>query len=54
MRRAGSVAFLFLAIWLILTGLSQLLAFTFPGMGVIMGILALVAGLLMLFGNLRV
>jgi hypothetical protein len=54
MRRAGSVAFLFLAVWLILMGLSQLFAFSFPGMGVIMGILALVAGLLMLFGNLRV
>jgi hypothetical protein len=54
MRRAGSVAYLFLAVWLILMGLSQLFGLSFPGMGVIMGILALVAGLLLLFGNLRV
>jgi hypothetical protein len=48
-----NIAFLLLAIWLILMGLSQLFAFSFAGMGVIMGLLALVAGLLFLFGNLR-
>jgi hypothetical protein len=48
-----NIAFILLAIWLILMGLSQLFAFSFAGMGEIMGFLALVAGLLFLFGNIR-
>jgi hypothetical protein len=48
-----NIAFILLAIWLILMGLSQLFALSFAGMGVIMGFLALVAGLLFLFGNIR-
>lgn len=38
---------LLLAIWLILTGLFTLFAFTFPGEPIIMGILALAAGILL-------
>jgi hypothetical protein len=48
-----NIAFILLAIWLIIMGLSQLFAFSFAGMGVIMGFLALVAGILFLFGNIR-
>ncbi len=44
-RRLG---ILLLAIWLILEGLSSLFSVSFSGMGVIMGILALAAGILIL------
>jgi hypothetical protein len=37
-----------LAIWLILYGLSSLFSFSFDGMGLLMGILALLAGILIL------
>jgi hypothetical protein len=40
-----------LAIWLILTGLIGLLGLSFVGLGAIMGLLALAAGLLILFGR---
>jgi hypothetical protein len=39
-----------LAIWLILTGLIALFSFSFQYEGVVMGILALVAGILILLG----
>ncbi len=45
-RRIG---FLLLALFLILWGLSQLFGFTFSGMGVVLGLLALIAGILILF-----
>lgn len=38
---------LVLAIWLILMGLIQLLQLSFAGMGLVLGILAIAAGLLM-------
>lgn len=44
-RRLGM---LLLSIWLILEGLSRLFSVNFTGMGVIMGILALAAGILLL------
>ena len=44
-RRLG---ILLLAIWLILEGLANLFSVSFSGMGVIMGILALAAGILIL------
>ncbi len=44
-RRLGS---LLLAIWLILTGLAELFKVSFSGMGILMGILALAAGILIL------
>ncbi len=46
-----SLAFILLAIWLILTGLIQLLGLSFSGLSIIMGILALAAGILMLLGR---
>lgn len=44
-RRLGT---LLLAIYLILAGLAQLFNVSFSGMGIIMGILALAAGVLIL------
>ncbi len=46
-----NVGMLLLAIWLILTGLFSLFGFSFVGEGVIMGILALAAGILILMGR---
>jgi hypothetical protein len=40
-----------LAIWLILQGLSSLIGFSFQGLGVVMAVLALVAGILLLLGR---
>ncbi len=44
-----SAGMLLLAIWLILTGLSGLVAFPLPG--VVMAVLALIAGVLILIGR---
>ncbi len=44
-RRLGT---LLLALWLILEGLARLFSFSFKGMDVVMGILALAAGILIL------
>lgn len=43
-----SLATIVLSIWLILTGLIALFSLTFPGLPVVMGILAIVAGVLFL------
>ncbi len=43
--------FLLLAIWLILTGLSRLVSFSFSGFDLIMALLALAAGILILIGR---
>ncbi len=40
--------FILLAIWLILTGLIELFGLTFIGLNVIMGLIALIAGILIL------
>ena len=50
-RITENLGFLLLAVWLILTGLIQLLGLSFSGLAIIMGLLALVAGLLILFGR---
>ncbi len=42
--------FILLAIFLILYGLNALLGLTFAGMGLILGLLALIAGILILIG----
>ncbi len=43
--------FILLAIWLILEGLISLLGLTFSGLNIIMGLLALAAGILILIGR---
>ena len=40
-----------LAIWLIVTGLEGLVHLSFTGLSVIMGILAIAAGVLIIFGR---
>jgi hypothetical protein len=49
MRFNGNIGFLLLAIWLILTGLSAFVSL--GGLGVIMALLALAAGVLILMGR---
>jgi hypothetical protein len=51
MKVTSSRGMLLLAIWLILTGLIGLFGFSFTGLPIVMGILALVAGLLILLGR---
>lgn len=47
-RNAG---ILVLAIWLIISGLINLIGLSFAGLGLIMGALAIVAGVLLLLGK---
>lgn len=49
MRFSRRLGIVLLAIWLILMGLSQLLTLDIPGLGVILAILAIAAGVLLLF-----
>jgi hypothetical protein len=46
-----NLGFLLLAIWLILYGLLAVFNFSFNGQGIIMGILALIAGVLILINR---
>jgi hypothetical protein len=46
MKLTKKLGMLLLAIWLIVTGLIQLLGFFFSGLGVLMAILAIAAGVL--------
>jgi hypothetical protein len=48
MRFNRGTAFLLLAIWFIITGLIQLFGLAFDGLNIVMGILALAAGVLLL------
>ena len=51
MRITRNLGLLLLAIWLILYGLIALLGLSFSGLGVIMAILAIAAGVLILLGR---
>ena len=51
MKLTKSLGMLLLGIFLILTGLIQLLSFNFAGLPVIMAILAIAAGILILLGR---
>lgn len=46
-----NLGMMLLGVWLVLTGLVGLFALTFAGLGVILGILALAAGILILIGK---
>ena len=46
-----NLGMLLLSIWLILTGLLQLLSISIPGIGIIMALLALAAGVLLLLNR---
>jgi len=46
-----NLGMLLLGIWLILTGLVQITSIPIPGLGTIMALLALIAGVLILLGR---
>jgi hypothetical protein len=46
-----NVGMLLLGIWLILTGLLQVASISIPGIGIILALLAIVAGILILMGR---
>ena len=50
-RLTKNIGMLLLAIWLILTGLIALFSLSFNGLGIIMGILAIAAGIFILIGR---
>ena len=49
MRLPKNLGMLLLGLWLVLTGLIELLHFSFAGLPVVMAILAIAAGALILF-----
>lgn len=51
MRLPKNLGMVLLAVWLILTGLIGLFSLSFGGLPIIMGILALAAGILLLLGR---
>jgi hypothetical protein len=51
MKLTKNLGMLLLGIWLILTGLIELLSFSFAGLPIIMAILAIAAGVLILLGR---
>ena len=51
MRLTRNIGMLLLAIWLVLTGLIPLLNLSFSGLGMVMAILAIAAGVLILVGR---
>lgn len=51
MKTTQNLGTLLLGLWLVLTGLISLIHLNFSGLGLIMAILALVAGFLILIGR---
>ena len=51
MKLTRNVGMLLLALWLVLTGLVPLLNLSFSGLGTVMAILAIAAGLLLAVGR---
>ena len=51
MKVTRNIGMLLLAVWLILTGLVPLLNLSFSGLGTVMAILAIAAGVLILVGR---
>ena len=51
MKITKNLGMLLLAIWLIMTGLIPLLSLNFPSLSLIMGVLAIAAGVLILLGR---
>ncbi len=50
-RFTKNIGMLLLAIWLILYGLIALFSLSFTGLGIIMGLLAIAAGIFILLGR---
>jgi hypothetical protein len=51
MKVTSNIGMLLLAVWLILTGLIPLLSISFSGLGTVMAILAIAAGILIVVGR---
>jgi hypothetical protein len=51
LRLTKSLGMLLLAIWLIVTGLLQFVSISFAGLGTILALLAIAAGVLILIGR---
>ena len=51
MKMTRNIGMLLLALWLILTGLIPLLNLSFSGLGTVMAILAIAAGVLIIVGR---
>jgi hypothetical protein len=51
MKLTTNVGMLLLALWLVLTGLVPLLNLSFSGLGTVMAILAIAAGVLLVVGR---
>jgi hypothetical protein len=51
MKLTRNLGMLLLAVWLVLTGLVPLLNFSFSGLGTVMAILAIAAGVLIVVGR---
>ena len=51
MKVTRNIGMLLLAVWLILTGLIPLLNFGFSGLGTLMAVLAIAAGILIVIGR---
>jgi hypothetical protein len=50
-KRTSSVGFTLLSIWLIVMGLSQAIALSFAFMPMLLGVLAIAAGVMILLGR---
>jgi len=51
MKSPKNLGMLLLAIWLIATGVLQLVSISIPGVGIILAVLAIAAGVLILLGR---
>lgn len=51
MKVTSNIGMLLLAVWLILSGLIPLLSISFSGLGMVMAILAIAAGILIVVGR---
>lgn len=51
MKLTRNIGMLLLAVWLVLTGLIPLLNLSFSGLGTVMAILAIAAGILIVVGR---
>jgi hypothetical protein len=51
MKLTRNIGMLLLALWLVLTGLIPLLGLSFSGLGIVMAVLAIAAGILIAIGR---
>jgi len=51
MKMTSNIGMLLLALWLIVTGLIPLLNFSFSGLGTVMAIVSIAAGILIVVGR---